>query len=77
MPSSILTAALFAAVTALAPVRAPMDPPLGRADAVVDLATREGTALVKATWRYHDADLVSIEGRAPGPDLKASSPWKK
>ena len=72
MPSSILTFALFAALSALAPARAPMDPPLGRADAVVDLATREGTALVQATWRYHDADLVTIDGRAPGPDLKPS-----
>jgi gluconolactonase len=59
---------LFAA--ALAPARAPVDPPLGRPDAVVDLATAEGAALVKATWRTHDADIVLIDGRGPGPDLK-------
>ena len=70
MLSSILTSVLLAA--ALAPVRAPMDPPLGRPDAIVDLATRDGAALVGATWRVHDADLVTIDGRAPGPDLKPS-----
>ncbi|HEX2657172.1 MAG TPA: SMP-30/gluconolactonase/LRE family protein [Polyangia bacterium] len=72
MSFSLLNAAVFATVAALAPARAPMDPPLGRADAVVDLATREGTALVQASWRYHDAELVAIDGRGPGADLKPS-----
>ena len=71
MPSPILTT-LFAVLSALAPVRPPADPPLGRADSIVDLATREGAALVQATWRYHDAALVAIDGRAPGADLKPS-----
>jgi gluconolactonase len=70
MLSSVVSAALFAA--ALAPARPPMDPPLGRPDAIVDLATPEGTSLVGATWRVHDADVVAIDGRAPGPDLKPS-----
>jgi len=70
MLSTILTSTLLAA--ALAPVRAPIDPPLGRPDAIVDLATREGAALVGATWRVHEAELVAIDGRAPGPDLKPS-----
>jgi gluconolactonase len=68
MLSSIATATLFAA--ALAPVRAPADPPLGRPAAIVDLATRDGAALVGATWRVHDAELVAVDGRGPGPDLK-------
>jgi gluconolactonase len=70
MLSSIVAATLFAA--APAPVRAPAEPPLGRPDAIVDLATRDGAALVGATWRVHDADLVGIDGRGPGPDLKPS-----
>src|SRR5689334_23646308 len=70
MLSSIVTTTLFAA--ALAPARAPADPPLGRPDAIVDLATRDGAALVGATWRVHNAELVTIDGRAPGPDLKPS-----
>jgi hypothetical protein len=71
MPSPIRTT-LFATVSALAPVRAPVDPPLGRAGAVIDLATRERTALIQATWRYHDAALVAIDGRAPSANLKPS-----
>jgi gluconolactonase len=70
MLSTIVTASLLAAT--LAPVRAPTDPPLGRPDAIVDLATPDGAALVGATWRVHDADLVVIDGRAPGADLKPS-----
>jgi gluconolactonase len=70
MLSTLVASTLFAA--ALAPVRAPSDPPLGRPDAIVDLATREGAALVGAVWRAHDAELVTIDGRAPGPDLKPS-----
>src|SRR5262245_2948903 len=70
MLPSIVATTLFAA--ALAPVRAPADPPLGRPDAIVDLATQEGAALVGATWRVHDAELVAIDGRGPGPNLKPS-----
>jgi len=56
----------------VAPVRAPGDPPFGRPDAIVDLASDEGTALVHAVWRTHDATVVNIDGHAPGPDLKPS-----
>ena len=44
----------------------------GRADAVVDLRTRNGVDLVKGQWRYSDARVVETEGRAPGPDLRPS-----
>ncbi len=69
--TSLLTLALFAS---LAPASAQVtgDVPIGRPDAVVDLATAEGAALVSATWRYADAQLVEVDHRAPGPDLKAS-----
>jgi gluconolactonase len=33
----------------------------GRPDAVVDLQTAEGAALVGATWRYHDARVEEID----------------
>ena len=46
----------------------------GRPDAVVDLATREGAALVKGQWRYRDARIVETDFRAPGPDLRPSGP---
>ncbi|HVZ72749.1 MAG TPA: SMP-30/gluconolactonase/LRE family protein [Polyangia bacterium] len=72
MSPSIVVLATTLLAHAGAPVRAPATPPLGRPDAIVDLATPAGAALVGATWRYHDAELVTIDGRAPGPDLKPS-----
>ncbi|HZW91271.1 MAG TPA: hypothetical protein VFF12_19485, partial [Myxococcaceae bacterium] len=48
------------------------DPPFQRPDAIVDLRTRSGADLVKATWRFHEARIVPGTNRAPGPDLRAS-----
>src|SRR5690348_11225604 len=50
------------------------DPPYGKPDAVVDLATKEGAQLVSGTWRYHDVSIVSADFRAVGADLKPSGP---
>ena len=41
----------------------------GRPDAVVDLQTDEGCALVGATWRYADARIREIDFVDVGPDL--------
>jgi gluconolactonase len=49
-----------------------MDPPLGRPDAVIDLATRDGVGLVKGQWRYSDTKIIEVDSRAPGADLKPS-----
>src|SRR6266849_955782 len=48
------------------------DPPVGRPDAVVDLASREGVQLAKGQWRYHDVQIVDAESRSVGPDLRPS-----
>src|SRR6201993_727163 len=48
------------------------DPPVGRPDAVVDLASREGVQLVNGQWRYHDVKIEDADSRAVGPDLKPS-----
>jgi len=64
--------ACLRAATALAASHAPADPPAGRPDAIVDLTSKDGAALVAATWRYRDARLVDVPGRAPGPDLRPS-----
>jgi len=48
------------------------DPPFGRPDAVVDLASRDGVQLLKGQWRYHDVKIVDVDSRAVGPDLKPS-----
>jgi len=46
----------------------------GRPDAIVDLRTREGVDLVKGQWRYRDAQIVEVDARAPGADLRPSGP---
>src|SRR4051794_40639395 len=45
---------------------------VGKPDAIVNLATKEGTQLVKGTWRYSDAHITEVDFKAPGPDLKPS-----
>ena len=57
-------------VPALAQVAAAL--PAGLPQAVVDLRTEEGAALVHATWRYHDVEIVAVEHRDPGADLRPS-----
>lgn len=41
-----------------------------RADAVINLRTDEGAAMVKGQWRYADADIIEVNHKLPGPDLK-------
>src|SRR5437868_13175074 len=48
------------------------DPPFGRPEAVIDLATQQGAVLVKGQWRYSDTKIVEVESRGPGADLKPS-----
>jgi gluconolactonase len=66
--------ALVLALAGLARAEVVSAPPAARPDAVIDLATREGAALVRGTWRFHDVRIVETDGRAPGPDLKPSGP---
>jgi len=40
----------------------------GKAEAIVDLATREGVVLLKSEWRYSDTRLVQIAFHDPGTD---------
>jgi gluconolactonase len=67
----VMALALAAPALALAQhaVRQPID---GRPDAVVDLRTSEGVALVRGQWRYSDARIKSVSSKGPGPDLRAS-----
>ena len=50
------------------------DAPAARPDAIVNLATDEGAALVGGQWRYHDARVIEVEHRSPGPDFRPSGP---
>jgi gluconolactonase len=52
--------------------QATVDLPTLLPQAVVDLRTIAGAALVGAQWRYHDVALVQTEHREPGPDLRPS-----
>jgi gluconolactonase len=60
-------------VLALAQAPTPATPP-HVADAIVDLMSAEGVALVKGTWRAAPADVVAVAHRSPGPDRKPSGP---
>jgi gluconolactonase len=44
----------------------------GPPDAVIDLATPEGAALVQGQWRYAGTRIVEADFRAPGVDLRPS-----
>jgi gluconolactonase len=44
----------------------------GPPDAVIDLATSEGAALVQGQWRYAGTRIVEADFRAPGADLRPS-----
>jgi len=68
--SLILAGAFYAAV--LSSAQTIQDPPFGRPDAVVDLATREGVQLVQGQWRYHDVKIIDADSRSVGRDLKPS-----
>ncbi|MBS1851546.1 MAG: SMP-30/gluconolactonase/LRE family protein [Acidobacteria bacterium] len=58
------------AVSIVSRAQVVQDPPFGRPDAVVDLATREGAALVEGQWRYHEVKIVDAESKSVGLDLR-------
>src|SRR5256886_8808861 len=62
----IFGALVFLAGRALAETNA--DAPIGKPDAVIDLATKEGVDLVKGQWRYSDTKIIQVNFKAAGPD---------
>lgn len=62
----IVAVLLFLAGRAFAVTNA--DAPTGPADATIDLATRDGVALVKGEWRYSDTRIVEVDFKAAGAD---------
>ena len=48
--------------------------PQGKPDAIVDLRTAEGVALVQGAWRYRDARIVEVDFNAAGADMRPSGP---
>ncbi|MGH8769996.1 MAG: hypothetical protein ACREV2_02270, partial [Burkholderiales bacterium] len=59
--------ALFFAL-ALATVSAHAEEFAGKPEAVVDLATPEGVALVKGQWRYSDTKIFETQFKNAGPE---------
>jgi gluconolactonase len=43
-------------------------------DAIVDLASTPGAALVQGTWRVAPAEVLEVAHRSPGPDRRPSGP---
>jgi gluconolactonase len=76
LQASSRAALIVAAATVIAALSslAELLPRVALPDAVVDLRTTEGTARVKAQWRYSDTRIQEIDHRGVGPDLKASGP---
>src|SRR5262245_26508088 len=66
LTSLILTATAQSQVTA--------DAPQVRPDAIINLASDEGVALVNGQWRYSDARIVDVDHHGPGPDFRPSGP---
>lgn len=50
------------------------DAPGVRPDAIVDLKTDEGLALVRGHWRYSNVKVVDVDHHSPGADLAPSGP---
>ena len=60
--------ALLALLSGTAGAAAHPPLPTGQPAAVVDLASREGVALVRGQWRYSDTRIIEVDFRGPGPD---------
>ena len=46
------------------------DVPIGKPEAMIDLASNSGANLVKGEWRYSDTKIVDIAFRGPGADMQ-------
>ncbi|MBI4003123.1 MAG: SMP-30/gluconolactonase/LRE family protein, partial [Nitrospira defluvii] len=70
----ICTALAFALCPGFAWGQVTGDAPGVRPDAIVDLKTDEGMALVKGRWRYRDVKVIEVDHHSPGADLAPSGP---
>src|SRR5437870_9331920 len=71
----LLTTAALLALPADFVAAASLDESLAdrKPEASIDLATREGTQLVKGEWRYGDTKIVEVDFKAAGPDGQPST----
>ncbi len=45
-----------------------VEPPAGKPEAVIDLATAGGVRMVQGEWRYSDTRIIEVAFKAAGPD---------
>ena len=70
----VLAAVVFLALASSVSAQVTGDAPGVRPDALVDLKTDEGVALVKGQWRYSNVRVIDVDHRSPGADLAPSGP---
>ena len=76
MKRHIALLALSVVATIVQPLSAQVtgDAPVVRPDAIVDLTTEDGVALVKGQWRYSNVKVIDVNHHSPGADLAPSGP---
>jgi len=70
----LVSATVLALVTQSAYAQVTGDAPGVQPDAIVDLKTDEGVALVKGQWRYSNTKVIDVHHHSPGTDLAPSGP---
>ena len=70
----LVSATVLALVTPSAYAQVTGDAPGVQPDAIVDLKTDEGVALVKGQWRYSNTKVIDVQHHSPGTDLAPSGP---
>lgn len=72
--NGLIVVAFIAIVTSPSFAQVTGDAPGVRPDAIVDLKSDDGIALVKGQWRYSNTRVVEVDHRSPGMDLGPSGP---
>lgn len=70
----LVAAALLGLATAGSAASASDEVFPGKPEAMIDLGTREGVAVMKGAWRYSDTRLVQIAFHDPGADNQPTGP---
>ncbi len=65
---AVTTAVALGAGTLGAATQTTPDAPVGKPEALIDLATENGVRLVKGQWRYSDTKIIEVDFRGPGED---------
>ncbi len=72
--SAVLAGIVLLTFSPLSYAQVTGDAPGVRPDAIIDLKTNEGIALVQGQWRYRDVKVIDVDHHAPGTDLGPSGP---